>query len=76
MTSEEILLKYAGQSASKRLDKEGNLIETYKVRLQDDKKKYTLTVSGSHESLFDTYPEDCELPIQLNKTSQTKLGAE
>lgn len=71
--TEEILLKYAGESSSKRLDKEGNLIETYKVKLQDDKKHYTLTISSASDSLFDTYPEGCELPIQLNKSSQTKL---
>jgi hypothetical protein len=71
--SDEILLKYAGQSSSKRLDKEGNLIETYKVRLQDDKKHHTLTISSSDEGLFDVYPEGCELPIQLNKSSQRKL---
>jgi co-chaperonin GroES (HSP10) len=71
--TEEVLLKYAGQSSSKRKDKEGNVCETYKVKLQDDKKKYTLVISAGDDSLFDTYPEDCELPIQLNKSSQTHL---
>ena len=71
--TEEVLLKYVGQSSSKRVDKEGNLIEVYKVRLTDDKKRYQLTISAGNESLFDTYPEDCELSIQLNKSSQTKL---
>ncbi|MCL5949473.1 MAG: hypothetical protein M1490_03235 [Candidatus Bathyarchaeota archaeon] len=71
--AEEITMKYAGSSVSKRKDKEGNIIEIYKVKLQDDKKKYTLTISEGSDALFEKYPEDCEVPIQLNKTSQTKL---
>ncbi len=71
--SEEVVLEYAGSSVSKRKDKEGNIIEVYKVKLQDDKKRYTLTISDGSDALFDKYPEDCEVPIQLNKSSQTKL---
>ncbi|NLF88468.1 hypothetical protein GX563_06560 [Candidatus Bathyarchaeota archaeon] len=71
--SEEILLKYAGQSSTKRKDKEGNVIEVHTVRLQDDKKQYKLSISSGAKSLFEIYDENCELPIALGKSSQTKL---
>jgi co-chaperonin GroES (HSP10) len=71
--SEEVVLEYVGSSVSKRKDKEGNIVEVFKVKLQDSKKKYTLTISDGSDVLFDKYPEDCEVPIQLNKSSQTKL---
>ncbi len=72
---EEILLKYAGSSVSKRKDKDkdGNLIEVYKVKLQDDKKHYSLTISSGDEGLFEEYDESCELPMKLGQSSQTKL---
>jgi co-chaperonin GroES (HSP10) len=70
---EEILLKYAGQSTTKRKDKDGNIIAVHTVRLQDDRKHYKLSISSGDESLFDQYDEDCELPIILGKSSQTKL---
>lgn len=71
----EVLLKYAGQSSTKRKDKEGNMIEVHTVRLQDDKKKYKLSISSGDEELFDEYDESCELPMQLGKSSQTRLTA-
>ena len=71
--SDEVVLEYAGSSVSKRKDKEGNIVEVYKVKLQDQKKRYTLTISDGSEILFEKYSEDCEEPIQLNKSSQTKL---
>ena len=73
MLSDEVFLAYAGSSVSKRKDKEGNIVEVYKVKLQDDKKRYTLTISDGSDVLFEKYSEDCEVPIQLNKSSQTKL---
>ena len=70
---EEILLKYAGQSTTKRKDKEGNIISVHTVRLQDDRKHFKLSISSGDESLFEQYDEDCELPIILGKSNQTKL---
>jgi co-chaperonin GroES (HSP10) len=70
---EEILLKYAGQSSTKRKDKKGNVITVHTVRLEDAEKTYKLAISSGDESLFDIYDEDCELPIILGKSSQTKL---
>jgi len=71
--SEDVVLEYVGSSVSKRKDKEGNIVEVFKVKLQDSKKKYTLTISDGSDVLFDKYSEDCEVPIQLNKSSQTRL---
>jgi hypothetical protein len=42
---DEVLLQFAGSTTSKRIDKDGHLIVTYKVKLSDEKKRYTLTVS-------------------------------
>lgn len=74
MTSEEVLLVYAGSSTNKRIDKDGHLIVTYKVKLQDEKKRYTLMISDGNSAILAKYPEGCELPVVLNKTRQTKLG--
>ena len=70
---EEVILKYAGQSSNKNKDKKGNITAVHTVRLASVDGRYKLSISDGDESIFDTYDENCELPIQLGKNSQTKL---
>ncbi len=78
---EELLFEYAGHTEQEKLDNRGFLKTRYSVKLKSVKKKadddtFVLTVSSENKALFEKYPRDCVIPVQLNKTSQTRLGAE
>jgi hypothetical protein len=76
---EEILFEYAGHTEQERLDNRGILKTRYSVKLKSVKRtadddSFALTVSSESKQLFEKYPRDCTVPVQLNKTSQKTLG--